>query len=272
MKTVVVTGSSEGIGLGLAKELLKKGCAVVLTSRTKAKLEAVSKDLSAEFGGDRVMIQACDVSKFDELEALWKAAKEKFGTIDIWINNAGVSNSTAPVWMVEPEQMNAVVSTNITGTMYAFRVAMLGMMEQGAGHIYNMYGHGSWDELAPPGLSVYGTTKRAVRYLTEALIAETKDTPVRVGWMMPGLVMTDFVRKVVLAVPEGPPREGLKKMISIVADNVETVTPWLAEELMKNVESGTHGAEINYMPPEKLEARKKDPAYLERDLFQDFGV
>ena len=83
MKTVVVTGSSEGIGLGLAKELLKKGCSVVLASRTKSKLEAVSKELSAEFGSDKIMIQACDVAKFNEVEDLWKAAKDKFGTIDI---------------------------------------------------------------------------------------------------------------------------------------------------------------------------------------------
>ena len=105
MKTVIVTGSSEGIGLGLAKELLKKGCSVVLTSRTKAKLEAVYETLSKEYGSDKVMIQACNVSKIEEVQSLWDAAKAKFGTIDIFINNAGVSNSTGPVWAVDPKEM-----------------------------------------------------------------------------------------------------------------------------------------------------------------------
>ena len=269
MKNVVITGSSTGIGLGLAKEFLKKGCNVALTSFAKEELAGAYEQVKAEFGEDKVMSYACDVSIYEEVEGLWKAAKEKFGNIDIWVNNAGISNSTAPVWGVAPGQMKAVINTNVVGTLYGFRVAMEGMMEQGSGDIYNFYGHGSWDEFAPPGLTVYGTSKRAVRYLTEALIGETKDTPIRIGWMMPGLVMTEFVRKVVLAVPEGPPRDGLKKMISVMADTVETVTPWLVEECLKNVEAKTHGAEINYMTPEKAEARKKDPFYLNRDLFEN---
>ncbi len=272
MNNVVITGSSTGIGLGLAKELLRRECRVVLTSFARAELEAAHGKIASEFGSDRVMAHACDVSNFDEVEELWNIASENFGDIDIWINNAGVSNSTAPVWGVEPAEMKTVVNTNIVGTLYGFRVAMNGMMKQGAGHIYNFYGHGSWDEFAPPGLTIYGTTKRAVRYFTEACILETKDTPVHVGWMMPGLVMTDFVKKVVTAVPEGPARDQVKKMISVIADTVETVTPWLAEELLKNVEAGTHGAELNYMPPEKAEARKNDPEYLKRDLFADMDI
>lgn len=272
MKNIVITGSSTGIGLGLARELLKRGCRVMLTSFAKNELEAAHRKLSTEFGSDKVIAHPCDVSNFDDVRGLWNAAREKFGSIDIWINNAGVSNSTAPVWAVDPAEMKTVVNTNIVGTLYGFRVAMQGMLEQGAGHIYNFYGHGSWDEFAPPGLTVYGTTKRAVRYLTEALIIETKGTPVRVGWMMPGLVMTDFVKKVVSAVPKGPAREQVKKMISVIADTVETVTPWLADELLKNVEKGSHGAELNYMPPEKVEARKKDPVYLKRDLFAGMDI
>ena len=270
MKNVVITGSSTGIGLGLAKEFLKKGCNVALSSFAKEELAEAYAAVKAEFGDDKVLSVPCDVTSYEEVEALWKAAKDKFGNIDIWVNNAGISNSTAPVWGVEPGQMKAVIDTNIVGTLYGFRVAMLGMMEQGEGDIYNFYGHGSWDEFAPPGLTVYGTSKRAVRYMTEALIGETKDAPVRVGWMMPGLVMTEFVKKVVLAVPAGEPREGLKKMISVMADTVETVTPWLVEECMKNVEAKNHGAEINYMTPEKAEARKKDPFYLNRDLFENW--
>ncbi len=272
MKTIVITGSSTGIGLGLAKQFLKKECAVVLSSFAKQELDAAADQVASEFGRDNILAYPCDVTRLDELQGLWDAAVKKFGKVDVWINNAGISNSISPTFKVSPKELSAVVNTNIVGTMYGVRVAMDGMTAQGNGAIFNFYGHGSWDEMAPPGLTVYGTTKRAVRYYTEALIGETKDSPVLVGWMMPGLVMTDFVVKVVQSVPEGPPREQVKKMISVVADTVDTVTPWLAEEALKNVANGTHGAEINYMPPEKLEARKKDPFYLKRDLFEGMDI
>lgn len=272
MKTIAITGSSTGIGLGLAREFLKRDCNVALSSFAPDELASATEIAKAEFGSDRIVSLPCDVTSIDDVQALWNGTKEKFGNIDIWINNAGISNSMGPVWAVSPGEMKGVVETNITGTLYGFRVAMHGMLEQGFGNIFNFYGHGSWDELAPPGLTVYGTTKRAIRYLTEALIAETKDTPIRMGWMMPGLVMTEFVHKVVKSVPAGPPREQVKKMINIVADNVETVTPWLADEVLKNVDNKVHGAEINYMPPEKLAARKNDPFYLKRDLFEGIDL
>ncbi len=272
MKSIVITGSSTGIGLGLVREFLKKECRVAMTSYAKAELDEALDDVVAEFGEDHIMSYPCDVSNIDEVQGLWKAAKEKFGNIDIWINNAGISNSNAPLWEIGPVEMNTVINTNVVGTMYGLSVAMKGMLEQGDGSIYNFYGHGSWDEFSPPGLTVYGTSKRAVRYLTEALIGETKDTPIRVGWMMPGLVMTDFIKKLILAVPEGPPREQAKKSISIFADKVETVTPWLVENVLKCEKDKVHGAELNYMTPEKAEARKNDPVYLERDLFKDMGI
>ncbi len=269
MKNVVITGSTKGIGLGLAKEFLKKGCAVTISARGRDALEQVVKNLEEEFGLEKVAGITCDAADISQIQALWDGAKQKFGKIDIWINNAGVSNKIGPAWTVDPDEMKTIVTTNIVGTMYGVRVAMEGMMAQGSGDIYNMYGFGTWDELTPPGLTVYGTTKRAVRYLTEALIEEAKGTPVHIGWMMPGVVMTDFVIKLVKSVPAGPPREQLKKMISVIADKVETVTPWLVEEALKN---DTHGAEINYMPPEKNEARKKDPFYLNRNLFEGIDI
>ncbi len=272
MKNIVITGSTKGIGYGLAKDFLKKGCSVAISARGKATLDKVVKEFGDEFGSDKIVGTTCDAGDISQVQALWDLAKEKFGTVDIWINNAGMSNEIGPAWSVDPAAMQTIVTTNVVGTMYGIKVAMKGMMEQGDGDIYNMYGFGTWDELTPPGLTVYGTTKRAVRYLTEALIAETKDVPVRVGWLMPGVVVTDFVFKLLKSVPPGPPREQVKQMINVIADKVETVTPWLVEETLKHVEKKTHGAGINYMPPEKNEARKKDPFYLKRDLFEGIDI
>ena len=272
MKNIVITGSTKGIGYGLAKEFLKKGCSVAISARGQATLDKVMKEFGDEFGADKIHGQTCDVSDISQIQSLWDSSKKKFGSVDIWINNAGVSNEIGPAWSVDADAMKSIVNTNIVGNLYGIKVPMAGMMEQGDGDIYNMYGFGSWDELTPPGLTVYGTTKRAVRYLTEALILEAKDTPVRIGWMMPGVVVTDFVYKLLKSVPAGPPREGLAKMISVIADTVETVTPWLAEECLKHVDKKTHGAEINWMPQEKNDARKKDPEYLNRNLFEDIDV
>jgi len=85
-----------------------------------------------------------------------------------------------------------VVSTNITGLIDGSIIALAGMTQQGFGQIYNVYGHGSNDAKVS-GLHVYGTTKRAVRYFTEALINDVAGTPVHVGTLSPGIVVTDFL-------------------------------------------------------------------------------
>ncbi|MEI6128362.1 MAG: SDR family oxidoreductase [Pseudomonadota bacterium] len=272
MKKIVITGSTKGIGYGLAKAFLKKGCSVVISARGTSTLDEVLKEFEAAFGKDKVTGAACNVADYGQVRALWNLGNKKFGKIDIWINNAGICNESGPAWSVDPEAMKTIVDTNIVGALYGVRVAMEEMMKQGDGDIYNMYGFGAWDELTPPGLTVYGTTKRALRYLTEALILEAESLPVRIGWMMPGIVITDFVFKLLRSVPAGPAREQLKKRISVIADTVETVTPWLVDEVLKHVEKKHHGAEINYMPQEKHESRKIDPCYLNRDLFTGIEI
>ncbi|MCP4716294.1 MAG: SDR family oxidoreductase, partial [Deltaproteobacteria bacterium] len=89
MKTVVITGSSKGIGLGMAKEFLKRGCNVVMSSYAPEEMAAEFIKAQAEFGEDKVAAQACDVTDIDQLRALWDVASEKFGPVDIWMNNAG---------------------------------------------------------------------------------------------------------------------------------------------------------------------------------------
>ncbi|MFC1670466.1 SDR family NAD(P)-dependent oxidoreductase [Spirochaetota bacterium] len=268
MKSVVITGSSKGIGLGLAKEFLKAGCSVALSSFEKEDLEAVYNTLAKEYGDDKVAQYKCDVTKIDEVEGLWKEAKDKFGTVDIWINNAGVTNAFLDLWEVDPAEVSTIVNTNLVGTFYGVRVAMHGMMEQGSGAIYNFYGFGAGDERKPAGLTTYGTTKRAIRYMTECLIEETKESPIQVGSLMPGTVITDFLYKVLRSTP----KEGRDEMVrgfNMFGDTVETVTEFLAKEVLANTE---HGAEISWMTPEKAQARMKDPFYQKRDLFSTLDL
>ncbi len=145
MKTVVITGSSKGIGLGLATEFLKKGFSVVLSGRNEQNLQNAVSALTESYGGDKVAGQPCDVTNIKQVEALWDAAIKLYGRVDIWINNAGITNPTQLLWEVDPSDIDNVINTNITGVIYGTQIALKGMIVQGSGQIYNMEGFGSGD-------------------------------------------------------------------------------------------------------------------------------
>ena len=268
MKSVIITGSSKGIGLGMCLEFLKRGCSVLISSRKQADVDAAVEKFSAQFGAEKVTGLTCDVTDIKQVQALWDAAAAKFGKVDIWINNAGAVNTTLPVWEVDPDEIKTVINTNIVGHLFGVKVAMKGMLKQGEGQIYNFYGFGSNDDKKPGGLGVYGTTKRAIRYLTELLVEEVKDMPVQVGSLMPGTVITDLMIKTISTMPLQQ-REMLKKSFNIVGDTVETVSEFLAEEILKN---NKNGAVINWMTEEKFKARMLDPYYQTRDLFSELKL
>jgi NAD(P)-dependent dehydrogenase (short-subunit alcohol dehydrogenase family) len=268
MKSVVITGSSKGIGHGMSLEFLRHGCSVLVSSRNKSDVHNAVESFSAQFGADKVIGLTCDVTDINQVQALWGAAAAKFGKVDIWVNNAGATNTTLPLWEVDPEEIKTVINTNIVGHLFGVQVAMKGMLKQGFGQIYNFYGFGSNDDKKPAGMGVYGTTKRAIRYITELLIEEVKDTPVQVGSLMPGTVITELMIKAIATMP-AQEREMLKKGFNIVGDSVETVSLFLVEEILKN---NTNGAVINWMPEEKFKARLQDPFYQTRDLFSELKL
>jgi len=267
MKTVVITGSSKGIGLGLASEFLKKGCNVVFSSFAKKEMEQEYRKACSICGKDRVAAQACDVSSVQQLRQLWEAAQHAFGTVDIWMNNAGIANTTRPLWEIDTEEIPRVVRTNLTGLIYGTQVALQGMIKQGSGQIYNSEGFGS-DDMVLNGLSIYGATKRAGRYFTESVAAEIEGKPVQIGTISPGIVLTDFllddVRKMS---PEQ--REQAKTVYNIMVDDVETVTPWLVEEVLKNRENGKR---IVWLTQERVAAYMQDEQRMTRDIFNKHGL
>jgi len=267
MKTVVITGSSRGIGLGMAKGFLKRNCRVAISSRSRVQLEEQVKNLAAEFGEGRVYSLACDVTDSGQVQALWDGAKKMFGTVDIWINNAGITNTMKSLLELDIAEVAPVVDTNITGLIYGSLIAFKGMKEQGSGQIYNFLGHGSNDNKVA-GLHVYGTTKRAVRYFTEALIQDVEGAPIQVGTVSPGIVVTDFL---INDMRKMPPEqlETVKALYNCLADTVETVTPFLVEEILKNDKNGT---EINWLTEERVNERMNSDEYCSRNLFSKYGL
>jgi NAD(P)-dependent dehydrogenase (short-subunit alcohol dehydrogenase family) len=257
-KVVVVTGSTRGIGNGLARAFVERGCSVVVSGRSQ---DAVDDAVGTLDAGDRVLGVAADVTSFDDQQRLWDDAVARFGRVDVWIANAGVSAPRQPLQDLPPETIATVVDTNVLGTLHSCQVALRGMVAAGAGQLWLMEGFGSGGEKAP-GMATYGSTKKAVRYLTRALQKETAGTGVQVGALSPGIVVTDLL----LGDYEGQPeqREKAMRVFRILGDRVETVTPWLADRVLATDKSGRR---IAWLTKPKAFGRFATASFSKRDPF-----
>jgi len=260
MKTIVITGSSRGIGYHLASAFLEQHCQVVLSGRFADTLEQAASQLRIIYPAGQLQTVVCDVSEFEQVNQLWKTAIAHFGKIDIWINNAGQGHHQSKSWDLETDLVNSIVQTNILGVMIGSKVAMQGMLEQGFGAIYNMEGLGS-DGRTVNGLAIYGTTKAALRYFTQSLIKESANTPVLVGTLSPGMVMTDFITKQYTHDPKG--WEKAKPIFNILADKPETVTAWMAPKIIANTK---HGKSIVWLTQGKVIARFLGSLFHKRNV------
>ena len=263
MKTIVITGSTKGIGLGLAEAFLKRGCGVVISGRQQADVDKVLQRLQKNFPDSEIFGQACDVSSYSQVQNLWNASKEHFGQVDIWINNAGQAQAIEKFWTLSVDLIDSVVNTNVLGLMYGAKVAVSEMLDQGFGALYIMEGKGARGDVQP-GMTLYSTTKRAGNYLFNALVKELEGSCVSVGSISPGMVVTDLLTQQKNADPEN--WEQTKKIFNILADKVETVSPWIADQVLSNQE---HGAQIRWMNRAKVMWRFLSAAWNKRDLFDE---
>lgn len=261
MKVVVITGSTRGIGFGLADAFLARGCRVVVSGRTAGAVADAVARLSLRHDPASITGHPCDVRDLNQVEALWDAARAHWGRVDIWLNNAGVAHPQTDFWAYDPALLETVVHTNLIGSLYGARVALAGMRAQGFGALYNLEGLGS-DGRYIKGLALYGTTKYALAYLTDALVKEVKGTPIIVGALRPGMILTDLVVGQYQDQPEE--WERAKKAFSFIADRVETVTPWLAERVLANERSGVR---IKWLTMPRLLGRVLAAPFRKRDLF-----
>ncbi len=263
MKTVVVTGSTRGIGRGLAECFLKKGCRVAVSGRSEEVVNNVVAELGGVYGVDNITGKACDVTSEDNLRGLWQQAKDSFGKVDIWVNNAGITIERKPIWQQSTVDIQSIVATNLTGLMIASKIVIGEMIEQGSGQIWNMEGFGSNGQ-AQEGMAAYGATKRAVNYLNKALIKDTLDTPVQVCTLSPGMVVTDLL--VGEYDKQSDEWQRVKKIFNILGDRVETVTPWLVDGMLA---ANKTGAKVVWLTNPKAFLRFMTAAFNKRDLFAD---
>ena len=262
-KSVVITGSTRGIGRGLADNFLKLGAKVAVSGRTSADVKALVKGLRSEYGAENVTGAACDITDAKKLTGLWNAAVKAFGSVDVWINNAGISIDRKPLWDLPTDEVMKIVDINLGGALLSARQALIGMKEQGHGQVWLMEGFGS-DGMTGAGMVSYGATKRGVNYLTKALRKDAKDTDVHICALSPGIVVTDLLMRDYDLSSEDWKKT--KKIMNILADKVETVTPWLAENVLKSTKDGDR---VAWLTRGKAFKRFVTAGFNKRDLFAD---
>jgi len=271
-KAIVITGSTKGIGLGLATEFLKRGHNVVISGRRQDTVDAAVTNRNTTKLAGRAIGIACDVSDVAQVQNLWRQSAKVFGRIDIWINNAGLINKYRNVGQLDPADIVNVIETNLSGAMNGTAVAAKAMeaqevVENWRGAIYNFEGFGS-DGMTRAGLAVYGSTKRALTYFTGAAVKELKAKQILVGYIQPGIVVTELS----LAEAWGQPAAELrtkKKFIMMFGDSVGPVASYIVEKVLSNVKAG---ARINWLPVPKLLWRLMTSPFIKRDPIGDAGL
>lgn len=265
MSNIVITGSTKGIGFGLAREFLVRGHNVAITGRSQSSIDDAISRLDGLPG--KVVGKPCDVADKQQVQSLWDSAINTFGNIDIWINNAGLACTTANIIDYSTDDVRNMVNTNVLGTINGCQVAGKGMLQASSGKIFNMLGGGS-DGSYFPGMGIYGTTKRGLNYLTTAMVKEFKDSGVIIGGIRPGIVITEAVIREAHEDMENFQKQ--RKIMNILADKVETVAPFLVDGILKLKKSG---GEISWLTGGKIGRRMMFSRFSKQeDKFAEYGL
>ena len=187
-KTVIITGASRGIGAATAHHLAGLGANVVLAARDGASLQRIADEIEQD--GGAVLARSCDVASFDDVQSLVTATIDRFGGIDVLVNNAGVIEPIARLDESDPDHWSKVVDINLKGVYYGLRTAIPAMLEGGGGTVINISSGAATGALE--GWSHYCATKAAVLSLTRCTDKEYRDQGIRVIGLSPGTVATDM--------------------------------------------------------------------------------
>jgi NADP-dependent 3-hydroxy acid dehydrogenase YdfG len=189
-KVVIITGASSGIGEATARMLAKNGAKVVLGARRIDRLEAIAKEIHAD--GGIAEYQALDVTQREQLEAIAQLAKDKFGRIDVMINNAGVM-PLSTLDQLKVEEWDRMIDVNIKGVLYGIAAVLPIMKAQKSGQIINISSIGG--HAVSPTAAVYCATKFAVGAISEGLRQEVGGD-IRVTVISPGVTESELANTI----------------------------------------------------------------------------
>ena len=187
-KVAVVTGASRGIGYCIAERLLKEGAKVYICARNAQVLKQSLEKLRAQ-GAVEVEGLAADVGRYEDCRELIRTAARHFGGIDILVNNAGIG-IMKPVDRLTPEEWDATIHTNLSGVFYCCREAIPIMRQRGGGYIFDISSLAGVNPF--PGGSAYNASKFGLNGFSEAMMQDVRYDGIRVSYIMPGSVDTDF--------------------------------------------------------------------------------
>ncbi len=185
-KVALVTGGNRGIGRGIAEALAADGLRVALTSRTLEHAQTAAQEIGRGARG-----YACDVRRAADVGALFSAVDRDFGGVDVLVNNAGVG-AFAAVAEMSLDDWHAVIETNVNGVFYCTREALPRMKRRGGGYVFNVSSLAGRNAFV--GAGAYCASKHAVNGFSEVLFQEVREDGIRVTYLMPGSVATDFGR------------------------------------------------------------------------------
>lgn len=260
MKNVVITGSSRGLGYEMAACFLQGGNNVTISGSNHGNLHRAAERLTGY--GNRVLAVPADVQNYEQLESLWHQSLDHWGSIDIWINNAGISQGGNALWELSSDKTQRVIQTNLLGTIFGSQIAMKGMLLQGDGQIFNMEGFGS-NDMIRPGLNLYGTSKRALTHFTKTLAMEAKGTRIKIGTLSPGMMVTEFVTGPADG-SQHPIEENTRRIFNMLGDKPDKVASFMVERILNNKKNGAH---IVWLTRRKLIFRFIRYCFIKRDLF-----
>jgi len=186
-KVTIVTGASKGIGKAIATTFAKAGAHVVCVSRTEDDLKVLQKDISTNVGS--VSIYSCDVSSFEQVEALISNTVEKFDKIDVIVNNAGITRDGL-IMRMSDEDWNTVIDINLKGTFNGIKAISRQMMKQKSGRIINISSVVGLK--GNPGQANYAASKSGIIGLTKSSSKELASRGITVNCIAPGYIGTEM--------------------------------------------------------------------------------
>lgn len=186
-KVAVVTGGSRGIGLALAGEYLRQGARVIICGRKQQNLDAAKEALQA---GDNLLTVQAHIAGEADVDILFQACRDRFGQVDILVNNVGMNLLTPALVDTEPALWQKIIDSNLTGSYLCSRKAAQIMRGQKQGKIINISSIAA--RRAAPGMGIYGVAKAGMEMLTKVLAAELAAFNIQVNAVAPCMVRTDF--------------------------------------------------------------------------------
>lgn len=185
-KIIVITGGSQGFGKSLAKSFKNESANIIISSNEKENLELTAKELSTDSF-------TADVTSIEDIKKLSEYVIQKYGKIDIWVNNAGIQIAPSLAEEVNIEKLHHLFDVNFFGYFYGCQIALAQMKKQNSGVIMNINSTAGLD--GKPMISAYSSSKFAIKGLTESIRKEVEDLNIQVYGIFPGGMQTDIYKE-----------------------------------------------------------------------------